>query len=138
MSLETALWQYLLTQTAVTDVVGDRLYRDAAPTDRGQDFPYLTYTQSGEEPIHALQGFVSLTNARLTFELWCLTVQQRDTLSAALQTALDAGGGQALEGVGLRRVAVVDQNDGFVSPSDGSERGIYQRSLDVDVWYRDL
>ena len=138
MSIESALWRYLLEHASLRPLVQDRIYRDVALSERLPAFPYLTLSQSGENPEHYLLGFAGITNARLVLEAWCETAQQRDVLAAALQTALPNWSQTQREGVMVRSAFVVEQVDAFVPPTDSSERGVFQRSLDLDVWYRDV
>lgn len=138
MSLESALWRYLCEQPSLSAQLGSRIYRETAPSDRAQEFPYLTYGQSGENPEHYLMGFANITNARVVMDIWCETTQQRDTLAALLQSLVPSWAGTQRDNVAIRSALIVEQVDSFVPPTDGSERGVYQRSLDVDIWYRDV
>jgi len=138
MSVESALWRYLLEQVSLMPLLGSRIYREAAPTDRVPSFPYLTFGQTGENPVHYLAGFAGFTNARLALDVWCETTQQRDAVAATLQSTLPAWAQTLREGVMIRSAFIVEQVDSYVPPTDSSERGIYQRSLDLDIWYRDI
>ena len=138
MSLEAALYRYLTEHASVGPLLRAQLYPEAARTAQDAALPYATYSQSGEQPLWHITGFAGLTNARIILDLWCDSMLQRATLAAAIQQALDAWGGTVREAVGIRLCQVLDQIDAYVPLEDGSENGIYQRTLDLMIWYRDL
>lgn len=138
MSLERGLYQYLLNTPAVVTLLGNRIYPEAAPTERAQDYPYITYSQSGESPVHSMQGFSALTHARLALDIWTYTQPDREAVSRAIQSAINAWAKARADDCDIRRSTIEDQVDAYIPPTDGSERGVYQRTLDVDIWYRDI
>ena len=138
MTIERALYSYLTGHATVGALLSTRVYPESAPTERSREFPYATYTQSSELPVHHMRGFSGLTNVQLLLDLWAETQPQREALAGAVQVAVNAWAPESRESVDIRRAIVSDQADDYVPPTDGSERGVYQRSMSVDIWYRDL
>lgn len=138
MSLEAALYRYLTEHASVGPLLRAQLYPEAARTAKDPSFPYATYSQSGEQPLWHLAGFAGLTNARVVLDLWCDSMLQRATVAAAVQQALDTWGGIQRESVAIRLCQVTDQIDAYIPLEDGSENGVYQRTLDLNIWYKDL
>lgn len=138
MTIERALYSYLTTHETVSPLLSTRMYPEMAPTERSREFPYATYSQNNELPVHHMRGFGGLTNAHLTLDVWSETQPQREALAKVIQSAIDTWAPEARENVDVRRAIVSDQSDDYVPPTDGSERGVYQRSMNLDIWYRDL
>lgn len=137
MSLEQALFRYVTEHASVGPLLRAQFYPEVARTAKDPSYPYATYSQSGEQPVWHLTAMAGLTNARVLIDLWCESMPQRATLAGAMQQALDTWAGTQREGVAIRLAQVVDQIDAYVPFEDGSEGGVYQRSLDVNIWYRD-
>jgi hypothetical protein len=103
MMLTSGLVAYLLTQTSITDVVGERIQPIPAPEDLSQ-YPCITYQGSSDVSEDANDGPVGVAEARIIFD--CLALRYLDArgLAEALKTALNGYSGALPDGTRIFRV----------------------------------
>lgn len=138
MTIERALYSYLTSDAEVAALIATRLYPETAPTERLYAFPYITYTQPARQNVYAMNGFTGLSRASFTLDVWTDSQPSREAVARVVEAAVHAWAPDAREGVAIRRATVEQQADDYVPPTDGSERGTYQRAMDVDVWFKEL
>lgn len=125
---------YLLTKTAVTDIVGQRIYAQQLP--QGATIPAVTMTTISESYDHDLAGLAGIVQTRIQFECFATT----EIASLALADAIIWCGIDTLKGVstGINfRSVMVEDGRRTYSDSD-TDAGDEQRrvtNFDLMVTY---
>jgi hypothetical protein len=135
-TLKEALYTYLTGRSAVVAALGTRIYPEIAPTEALM--PYCVYTQSGEAPVYHMGGAAGIAQASMRLDVFAETEPTRTQVAETVQGALEVWvqGRPLIGSVSVRFVGIETMEDAFVPPSDGSERGVYQRGLDCTIWYK--
>ncbi len=134
MGIEAAVYTVLSGSTALSALVGTRIYPNTIPQNKA--FPHVSFTIEDNEKYHGLNTTVSLTRASVSVE--CYTensyldaVNIANVIRNILNTQSTTWGT-----LNIQNAHVEGETDlGAVTPTDGSDDYIYQRSLDCDVFY---
>ncbi len=86
MSVEANILTYLLTISAITDIVVARIYIHDLPQEA--TFPAITYHRISNVKTISQDGDSNLDNDRFQFSCWSYTFVEITTLVDALETAL--------------------------------------------------
>src|SRR5262245_16470330 len=132
MDLDTALYQYLMAQEGLVDLVHGNVYPVIAPTQA--QFPFLVYQQIAYDGVQHMRGAGAL--ARATYQLDCLGESQQTVRKVAetVRRALDGFHG-LLSQVDVRQIALMSQSV-LVEDDEGGTQDIYYRvSQDYDIWF---
>jgi Protein of unknown function (DUF3168) len=140
--IEADLVTWLNAQSGLTNLVGARIYPEKAR--EGDPYPYLTYTLVSRKRPGRLQGRDTMPFARYQLDTASATKADCGNVMAQVLAAVDAL--QATLGVGkitkigntvLGSVALDDDRDGYQPPVRADDVGIYWRSADLLLWYRE-
>ncbi len=90
MSAERDLYAALSGASAVTDLIGSRIYPDARPED--DPLPAVVYQRRGTNPYPTIHG--SVPAQEVSLEVWCGDVARPETeaLADAVHSAATAAG----------------------------------------------
>lgn len=132
----SAVRTYLLSQSAVTDVISQRLYLDVRP--QHATLPAATITKSSESHDHTLSDRTGTVKTRLQIE--CFSALR--LTSNALAETIYKTGVAALKGVtnsvNIRGVQVEDgQRNYVIFDSEGGDEQTYVTQFDLMVYYRE-
>lgn len=141
MTIEQAITQLLLTDSAVSTLVGDRIYPQVGPQEVAP--PCVIYTTSEAERTPTLNGYLGLRTCAFRFD--CYGGQQGGSyasakaLGAAVQDCLLGflRGSLAYAGESLNVQGIFDDggSDELEPPIHGEERGIDYCAVAVRVWW---
>ena len=125
--LRPQLRPYLLTQSAVTDLVGERIYPSTAP--QRPQRPLLVYRRSESSYEYAQPGDVEICKARVHFHCQGRSASEARALAHALRVAFD----------GLRGV-LGDVTIAFTFLDADQDRyedstGTYETEQQIQFWY---
>lgn len=128
----TAVRAYLLTKTAITDIVSQRFYADILP--QGATLPAIAYSRTSTAHDHDLSNLSGLAHARIQFECFAATRAQ----SNAIADAIRSSGVMAIKGtyssVDIRGVRIEEGIRSYMDfPTDGSDEHRYVASIDLMV-----
>lgn len=131
------LYQYLQTQTAVTDIVSDRVYPDQAPSNT--TLPYITFYQQDSEKPRNLESASALALDTISLLIYGNSRLSVQTLSEALRNALHGRKNvdfpQTSGSLDVRSISWLGQTDSYEPPTDASEQAAYVRQIDLlIVW----
>ena len=87
MLIEQAIMTKLLATTAITDLVGQRIYFTRAAQDTAK--PYLVITKISDIPHYCHDGPAGISDARIQFSAFAETYQAVKNLNAAIRTAFE-------------------------------------------------
>jgi hypothetical protein len=97
MLIEQALLTELLTVTALTALIDDKLYYVKAPQDVEE--PYVVFFKVSSPREHSLTGASGLATARFQFSIFSTTYQEAKQIAGYIQTALQ-GQNKTIGGAG--------------------------------------
>lgn len=128
--IDTALVSLLTAATAVTNIVGARIYATQAP--QGSALPVLVYTrdQGDREFGSHMIGHTGLLRATYTLSCVGETLLAVRNLTKAVRVAL-----QYKSNADLRLVRVTNDQDTQEPPANGEQLPIYRTDLTVEVTY---
>jgi len=93
MSVEKDLKTYLLTRTAITDILGSRIYYQKLLQD--PTLPALTYSRISTVRNRSHSGDSSLTRARIQYSCWGATPDDVEDLADAIESEMKSFSGTA-------------------------------------------
>ena len=131
--VKTALYEHLVGISAISTVIGDRLYPNAVGA--GATLPYVTYQRRDYESMHHMGGASGLSTAQFRFTVQASTSLQAGTISEALRDNLD---GLAKTNIGtsapvfVHRCALTDIEDDFIKPTEADPIGKNRMRMDFD------
>lgn len=132
--VQAAIRTYLLTKTAITDLISQRLYTDALP--QGATLPAATMYKVSETHDHALDGLVGMVATRLQFDCFASTRATANAIADAIMyCGIDTLKG-VTNSVNIRSVMVEDgqrnYTDGDTSAGDAQR---YVTNFDLMVYF---
>lgn len=134
MQLEQGLVTYLLTRSAVTDLVGSRISPNRVAQGVDQ-FPRLVYRRISGRHEHTLAGASRECNARLQLTCQAQNYGEAKALAEALRNSLDGFRG-SMGGATVTGCHLDNDPDGFKPPSDGSDDGVHEVMCDYLIQHR--
>ena len=129
MALEEALRAYLLGQSAITALVGERIYHGEAP--EGAAKPLVVVRRVSTPRDYVQTGPSGLTWPRVQLTIRAARQQEALEVAAALRQALSGYKGP-MGAVQVDAVFVVNEFDGF-----GFGSRTYERMMDVIIWHHE-
>lgn len=120
MQIETSIYQRLSTYTALTDLVGTKIFPNV-PTDNSQ-IPAVTYRIVSAEPQLTTAGSADLTKYMLQIDVWAFNLDTTMSAMAAVKNAL-----HLYQGGNIHRAFLNSQN------TEQAEDG-YNGVLQFTVW----
>lgn len=130
----SAVRTWLLAQSSVTDLIGQRMYLDRLP--QNATLPAVTVEKSSESHHHTLSNRSGFVETRLAFECHATL---RLTANNVAQQIIDSGIA-AVKGVtnsvDIRAVMIEDGQRNFtIDAADGSDDHQYVTTFDLMVSY---
>ncbi len=130
MTIQKGIIDYLLTQTAITDVVSTKIRPNQA--EQGITRPYLVVRQEDSEDIEHAGGAAGLAFAELDIDCHGTSQKQAMDLAELLRLELSGFSG-AMGSETVRRVAFIGQRHLGSSPQQGGEIGKPAVTVSVEV-----
>lgn len=131
---EVALRYLLTTSAAVTALVGSRV--SPGFVSELSAFPFIAYSLIASQHERHLQGPSGLVFRRYQLDIYSRLNSELCAISDAIRNRLDGYVGVVTIGADslrMQNVELLDQRDNYISPTDGSDVGIYRRSLDFRI-----
>jgi len=128
--LEQAIVAKLASVSAITALVGDRIY--AKELEQEVDYPALNYFRVDTPRIHALDGPAGLAYPRIQIGIFSDNFADLPIVSKQLRLALDGFSG-VVDGFTIGAVELADERDEPFEP----ETKTFQRILDFIVWHNE-
>lgn len=132
--MERELATYLLAETAISTLVGDRIYWTQLP--QGADRPYILLSVVSSVPDVVFAGATGLVQSRVQFDCWGEDYYQAKDVARALDTLLSGKklttpGSGAIRFEGFFIEAERDGHDDVDAPDD-----LFRTSLDFIIWHK--
>ena len=129
--IDEALQDHCLSDATLRRLVGDRIYPDFAPASAA--VPYVLRSRLSNPPHDHLAGEAAIASPTFQFTVVAASNKQRNEVADALRAALSRySGPMGTEDV---EVSSPEEADDLESAADGSERRLFVRRLDFEVWH---
>jgi hypothetical protein len=133
VGIKAALRTFLLSQSAVTDLVVRRIHHAKRP--RGGTLPAITFYRAGRTSYPTLDGDDGEPTVRIALDCWARTATEAEDVADAVVDALE---GEVLptvwSGYGIGSLTVEEGGQDNYDP-DFADEGFHQVSLDVTLTY---
>ncbi len=136
--IQDALFYYLTNDA--TDLIAEvqtKVYPfSSVPT--GTDRPYITYQIIDNSHTHHQGGASGLADPRFQFDVWANIEYDAYRILDILRKALDVFRGPMGEAGSEKTVRLIvadTDNESYVAPTDGKQKGVYRASGDFLVWF---
>jgi|GEM_PF-1860067 len=132
--MDSSLNDYLFSVTAITDLVGDRIYPHHLP--QGQNtFPVLTFQRISTSHDHTLTEAAGMCYARVQIDCWSKgSLNTALELAEAVRQALHGFRGD-MEGTSVAFITLLNDGDMHEAPTDASDTWLYRRTQDWRIKY---
>jgi len=131
MLIEQGLMTFLLAQSGITDLVGQRIHFVQAPQD--VESPYLVISKISGVREHSHDGSSGLAHPRFQLSAFADTYGAAKAIIAAVQAVLQGYSGTmgGAGGVAVNGAFYEDEND--LDPGDGT--GLFGVAADYIIWH---
>lgn len=132
----SAVRSFLLGRSAVTDVIGQRMYLDVLK--QKATLPAATIYKTSEEHDHLISRRSGFVKTRLKIECFSLSRLTSNALAEAIyKSGIDELKGTS-SGVNIRGVVIDDgQRNYTIQDADGGDDHIYVTQFDISVSYQE-
>lgn len=132
----SAVRSYILAQSSVSDLIGQRMYLDRLMQDT--TLPAATIDKTSATPDHTLSNLSGFVKTRLNIRCHALKRLDANALANAIYRCGIAGVKGTTNGVDIRGVMVEEgQRNYVVDARDGSDDPEYVTEFDLMVSYRE-
>ena len=121
-SPEAVLRNALVTTTAVSALVGSRVFPVIAPATAG--VPYITYRRSSVQRSQSLSGPIGVPTVTVELDVVAATYEGARDLADKCRKVLDGYGG-SFENTEVKNVSLENESDGFIQLSGGDLPLVY-------------
>ena len=132
MAIGADVRTYLLTKSAVTSVLGTRIFPNVIPL-KNTTWPCVVYGIVSQAPAHHLTGGAGYAWTRIQLDVYATGPVSRDALVEILRDELQGFSGT----MGSSTVSAVKYEnslDLYEPPTDSSDVGLYRNT--TDYWIR--
>lgn len=128
--MEEGLYDYLLAQAGITNLIGTRLYQNVAP--QSPTFPYIVQYTSGVEQGHHHGAAENTVTTSIVLEMYGEDYSDLKDLAIAVRAELDGFGRAAMGSTNVIHCRKVQETDFFDRPMDGGEKPIHIVTQEYD------
>lgn len=133
-SPEAVLRSALTASTAVTTLIGSRIYPVLAPATASM--PLVTWRRTGIERQQTLSAPSGMPRVSVEFSIYGTTYENAREIADAMRVVLDGyGGSQGTTQV--NQTSLEDESDDFVTLAGADLPPVYQITQRYDVWWQE-
>lgn len=134
-SPETVLRSALVSDPAVSGMVGSRVYPLLAP--KSAVLPFVTWRRAGITREHTLAGPMGMPNVSVEVQSFASTYEDVRKLADVVRKVLDGYGG-TVNNVEVRNVSLENESDDFVQLAGGDLPPVYQVTQTFNVLWQEI
>jgi hypothetical protein len=134
MSLRADLYAYLAAQSAVTDLVGTRIYPEWNASGN-ETLPYVVYTLISESRDPHLGSASGLVRSTVQIDVYAATTRSMDAVADAIRGELDGFRGTWNESTVVRECHLESRRNGHETDGQAGNVGVFRASLDYRIWH---
>jgi hypothetical protein len=129
--IDEALQDHCLSDATLRRLVADRIYPEFAPA--SAQVPYVLRSRLSNPPHDHLAGEAAIGSPTYQFTVVASSNRERGEVAGALRACLSRySGPMGTEDV---EISSPEEADDVETASDGSERRLFVRRLDFEVWH---
>lgn len=133
-SPEAVLRSALTASTAVTTLIGSRIYPVLAPASAA--LPLVTWRRSGIQREQTLGGPMGMPRVTVEYSIYGTTYENAREIADAMRSVLDGYGG--VEGTTqVNQTSLENESDDFVTLAGADLPPVYQITQSYDVWWQE-
>ena len=133
-SPEAVLRSALTASTAVTTLIGSRIYPVLAPASAA--LPLVTWRRSGIQREQTLGGPMGMPRVTVEYSIYGTTYENAREIADAMRSVLDGYGGA--EGTTqVNQTSLENESDDFVTLAGADLPPVYQITQSYDVWWQE-
>ena len=129
--IDEALQDHCLADLTLRRVVADRIYPDFAPA--SAKVPYVVRSRISNPPDDHLTGEAAIGSPTYQFTVVASSNRERSDVAGALRACLSRYSGPM--GTADVEVSSPEEADDVETAGDGSERRLFVRRLDFEIWH---
>jgi hypothetical protein len=133
-SPESVLRAALVGNTAVSALVGTRIYPVLAPASAA--LPFVTWRRSSIDREQTLGGPMGMPRVSVEYSIYGTTYEQARELADAMRVVLDGYGGTA-DNTEVKQTSLEDESDDFAQLAGADLPPVYQVTQRYDVWWNE-
>lgn len=133
-SPESVLRTALVGNTAVSTLVGTRIYPVLAPASAA--LPFVTWRRSSIDREQTLGGPMGMPRVSVEYSIYGTTYEQARELADAMRVVLDGYGGTA-DNTEVKQTSLEDESDDFAQLAGADLPPVYQVTQRYDVWWNE-
>lgn len=131
---ESVLRSALVANTAVTSIVGSRIYPVLAPASAA--VPFVTWRRSSVQREQTLGRPAGMPRVTVEYSIYGNTYEQTRELADAMRLVLDGYGGTA-DNTEVKQTSLEDESDDFATLAGADLPPVYQVTQRYDVWWNE-
>ena len=125
---------FLLSKTAITDLIGQRIYADILP--QNATLPAVAYSKISTRHDYTLSRFAGLAHCRIQFDCFATTRASANEIAEAIRASGIVGTKGETYGVNIRGARVEEgQRNEIEYSRENSDDHRYVTSLDLEIDY---
>lgn len=132
MSMESALYSYLVQHATVAPLLGNRIWMDLARTK--EVMPYMVYGLDDYRSVQYMQGATDLAESTYELQVHAETAASGQAVAEALRLALDGYRG-LMAGVIVRSAWLGPMRSQVEDDQSGGQQVFYQRIASYRIWH---
>lgn len=136
------LLAYLMDQSSVTDLIGTRMTLSRIPIDvygvpMSGPYPCVSYRRTSAGHHHNLDGSQGCCEADFEFDVWGDDTEEVEAVGEAIRLKLQGFVGTMGSGPGTTvfKVTLINEQDFFHPPQDGSDGGIHRTTFSYNIGF---
>lgn len=131
---EAVLRTALVGQTAVTSIVGTRIYPVLAPA--SASLPFVTWRRTAIEREQTLGSPMGVPRVSVDYSIFAATYEQARDVADAMRLVLDGYGGSA-NNTEVKQTSLENESDDFVTLAGADMPPVYQITQTYDIWWQE-
>jgi hypothetical protein len=131
---EAVLRSALLGSTAVTSLVGARIYPLLAPS--SATLPFVTWRRSGITREQTLGAPMGVPRVSVEYSIYGGTYEQARDVADSMRLVLDGYGG-TVDNTQIRQASLENESDDFVELAGAEVPPVYQITQTYDIWWQE-
>jgi hypothetical protein len=133
-SPEAVLRSALVASTAVTSIIGTKIYPVVAPASTG--LPFVTWRRTGIERTQTLSSPMGMPRVSVEYSIYGTTYEQARSVADAMRVVLDGYGG-TVDNTEVKQTSLEDESDDFVQLAGADLPPVYQVTQQYDIWWQE-
>ena len=134
-TIKDGLMTFLLGKTAITSLVGRRIYFHRAPQDEA--FPYIVIQRVSNPGHPHMTNQSKMASPTFQFDIYSETSVEAESIEEAIRNAMDWKRNFLMDDIVVRVSAIENMFDDVESIFDAADEhdGIYRNQISMIIWY---